>query len=43
LSNAWDEFTMGIMNSAIVKTAVDLLTSVINTVNRLTSAFGESE
>ena len=43
LNNAWDEFTMGIINSTVVKTAVDLLTSVINTVNKLTSAFGESE
>lgn len=40
LKNAWDEFTMGLANNALIKTGVDLLTGVLNVVNKLTSGFG---
>lgn len=39
LKNAWDTFTMGLANSEIVKGGVDLLTWVLETVNKLTEAF----
>ena len=38
LKNAWHEFTMGIMNSDLVKTGVDILTKFLNIVNKATSA-----
>lgn len=38
LKNAWNEFTMGIANNAILKAGISLITSFINTINRLTSA-----
>ena len=41
LKNAWDEFLMGLTNNVVVKAGVDLLTDLLNTVNKLTSAFGE--
>ena len=41
LSNAWHEFLMGLTNSTIVKGFVDILTGLLNIVNKLTSAFGE--
>ena len=37
LKNAWDEFTMGLANSSIIKLAVDLLTGVITVINKITS------
>lgn len=40
LKNAWDQFLMGLANNAIIKTAVDLLTGLLNIVNSLTEAFG---
>lgn len=40
LKNAWDQFLMGLANNAVIKTAVDLLTGLLNTVNNLTEAFG---
>lgn len=40
LHNAWDEFTVGIANSAILKGGVDLLTTFLNTVNNLTGSIG---
>lgn len=40
LKNAWDEFTMGILNSDLTKGIVDLLTNILNGVNQLTSGFG---
>jgi hypothetical protein len=40
LKNAWHEFTMGIMNSDFVKGAVDVLTKLLEVVNKATSAFG---
>ena len=41
LKNAWNEFLMGLANSTVVKTAVDLLTDLLNIVNKITGAFGE--
>lgn len=40
LKNAWDQFLMGLANNAIIKTAVDSLTGLLNIVNSLTEAFG---
>ena len=37
LKNAWDEFTMGLANSSVIKLAVDLLTGVITAINKITS------
>ena len=39
LKNALDTFTMGLANSEIVKGGVDLLTWILETVNKLTEAF----
>lgn len=36
LDNAWNEFTMGIANNAAIKTGVDLLTLLLNTINNIT-------
>ena len=41
LKNAWNEFTMGLTNNVIVKGAVDVLTGLLNLVNKLTGAFGD--
>lgn len=41
LKNAWNEFLMGLTNNVIVKGFVDLLTNLLNTINSLTSAFGD--
>lgn len=38
LKNAWDEFTMGIMNSDIVKWAIDRITDLIGWINKLTNS-----
>ena len=38
LSNAWDQFLMGLSNNEIIKGAVDFLTFVIEGVNKLTEA-----
>ena len=43
LKNAWDRFAMGILNSDLLKGAVDVLTWIVNAVNDLTSAFGHLE
>ena len=40
LTNAWDEFTMGLMDSGAIKFAVDGLTTLLNIVNKLTSMPG---
>ena len=40
LKNAWDQFTMGIANNAVVKAAVDLLTGLISILNTLTEKLG---
>lgn len=41
LKNAWDEFSMGIANSSLIKGAVDLLTNLLTVVNKITSALGD--
>lgn len=40
LENAWTEFSTGLMNSDVVKFAVDFLTSILNTINKVTKGFG---
>ena len=39
LKNAWDEFSMGILQSDLVKFGVDALTKFLEIVNKATSAF----
>lgn len=41
LKNAWDSFTMGIMDSDVVKAGVDILTSMLTAINNITDAFGD--
>ena len=41
LENAWNEFTMGLANSKVIKGAVDALTWILNLVNDITGAFGD--
>lgn len=38
LKNAWDLFTMGIMDSSAIKAGVDLLTSILTTINNITDS-----
>ena len=38
LKNAWHEFTMGIMDSDLVKFGVDVLTKFLEIINKATSA-----
>jgi TP901 family phage tail tape measure protein len=38
LENAWHEFTMGILESDLVKTGVDILTKFLEIINKATSA-----
>ena len=40
LSNAWNEFTMGIANSSLIKGAIDLITGLITAINKVTAALG---
>lgn len=40
LKNAWDSFTMGIMNSEVIKAGIDLLTGLLNILNRVSNWFG---
>lgn len=35
LKNAWDEFVMGLSNNEVIKTAVDVLTSLLQTINKI--------
>lgn len=37
LHNAWQEFTMNLSNSAIIKGAIDLLTGFLNIINKITT------
>lgn len=37
LHNAWQEFTMNLSNSAIIKGAVDMLTGLLNIINKITT------
>ena len=41
LKNAWNTFTMDIANSNLIKGAIDLLTKILTTINKVTDAFGE--
>lgn len=41
LKNAWDQFTMGLTNNSVVKSAVDILTNLLNIINKITGAFGD--
>jgi hypothetical protein len=41
LKNAWDSFTMGIMDSDILKAGVDLLTKLLTAVNNFTNSLGD--
>ena len=38
LKNAWDQFTMGIANSDLVKSGIDILTKLLSTINDIISA-----
>lgn len=40
LKNAWDTFTMGLANNQFIKIAVDLLTGILNAINKITEGFG---
>ena len=42
LKNAWNEFTMGIANSSILKGALKVLTGIINAINNLTKVLGST-
>ena len=35
LKNAWDEFVMGLSNNEVIKTAVDVLTGLLQTINKI--------
>lgn len=39
LKNAWNEFTMGLANSDLVKFGVDLLTTILNIINGITKGW----
>lgn len=41
LKDTWQEFTMGLMNSDIVKAGVDILTTLVAILNRVTEGFGD--
>lgn len=41
LQNAWNEFTMGIANSTVIKGSITVLTKLIEVINSITSGFGE--
>jgi chemotaxis regulatin CheY-phosphate phosphatase CheZ len=41
LKNAWDTFITGITNSQVIKAAVDLLTQLLNIVNKVTGSLGD--
>ena len=38
LKNAWDEFLMGLTNDGVIKFAVDFLTKILETINKITNA-----
>ena len=40
ISNAWTEFTTGIMNSDFIKGGVDILTKILDVINDITGALG---
>jgi hypothetical protein len=35
LKNAWNEFLMGLANNKVLKGAVDILTNIIETINKM--------
>ena len=39
LENAWTEFSTGLMNSDLVKSAIDFLTKLLNAINKITQGF----
>lgn len=39
LKNAWNQFTMGLTNSSLIKGGIDLITTLLNVVNKLTAGF----
>lgn len=41
LTNAWNEFLMGLANNQAIKAGVKILTTLLNLVNGLTGAFGD--
>jgi hypothetical protein len=41
LKNAWHEFTMGILNSSLVKAGVDILTKFLEVINKITQGLGD--
>lgn len=38
LKNAWDEFVMGLANNELIKAGVDILTSLLTTINKIISS-----
>ena len=38
LKNAWDQFVMGLANNEVIKLGVDVLTGILETVNKLTES-----
>lgn len=42
LKNAWHEFTMGIIDSDLIKGGIDLLTKFLETINKVTDALGKA-
>ena len=40
LKNAWDQFTMGLMNNQIIKFSIDSLTNIFTVVNKIVDALG---
>jgi TP901 family phage tail tape measure protein len=41
LKNAWTSFTQGIANSKLIKAGIDILTKLLETINKLTDGFGK--
>lgn len=42
LKNAWHEFSMGIANSSLIKTGVDILTKFLEVINNITAGLGKN-
>jgi hypothetical protein len=41
LKNSWDTFTMSLMNNELIKTGIDILTGLMNTINDVIAFFDE--
>ena len=41
LTNAWNEFTMGIADSTVIKAGVDAITGLLTIINKLTGSLGD--